>query len=130
MPDIDEISAPDGLAAEEHPESHDVAIDQGDFDGPAFLADGDRREDDRADRRVPARGANRSLLDHAGRGVDLDLSAPLPRMDDEPGPGLAAVAENFDVARVERRGAGAGVDLDLDLGDVKLGQSDPFAPSQ
>src|SRR5512143_2020145 len=125
---LDQRPALERGAAEQHAESHLVAIGERKLDRPGFIAELEQRGDDVALLDAASRVPHRALVDGPRLAGDLEGIALLHRLQDEAEPKRATAADGLDAIGMQRAGARAGVDLRLDGVDAEIGQRDPFAP--
>ena len=89
------------LPAEQHPETHLVAVGERQLDRPAKAEQLDLRDDHRPLGEVARRAAHRTELQHLRLGVHGDVRVPLQRVDAEAGPRLPPAGERLHVSGSE-----------------------------
>src|SRR5581483_49844 len=125
---VDEEPAAQGLAADEHPETHRIPVGEGDLGGHHLVEDPDVEQDDEAFLGM-ARGAA-YVSDVVDRSLDdggVQRTA-LPGVHAEAHPRLAVSLERLDAEGMKCRRTGTGIYLRLHPRNRNLRESNPLTP--
>ena len=126
---IDDQAAAHGFAANEHAESHLVAVGEGEFDLPRVSADSETRRDDVAPlSRTPGIGHPTPIPERRRTEHDRDVVA-LQGMHAKANPRMSIDLIRIDVPRMQRRCLGTRIELSLDGRNSKRWKRGPFAPA-
>lgn len=114
MARIDQKSAANRFATQQHSKSHRIARRERQLDGPLLAEQADLRQHDRPARFVPARTLHVAVFQQLGLRREFAPRGALKRVNLKPHVGDAAIVKGFKIERVQRRRARSRVDLGLD----------------
>ena len=126
---VDQEAVYEGVAAEEHPELHGVAVGEGEVHGECVLAEGHGGLDDEALLGDAGGVLDRFAAGHTGLTRNGDASVVLQRVDFKLDPLLAILGEQFDAVGLDGRGFGTRVDTGFHSGHPQLWESAPLDTS-